>query len=149
MIAAVRADSWNLPLFLHVFGAMAAFGTLFGVVVLAAAAMRRPERATLARNAWRALLLGFVPAWILMRVAAEWIRSKEDLGEENDPGWLGVGYVVTDIGLLVILLTLGFAFWWTRRRGEGWQGRVVLGLGSLYLVALAVAWWAMSAKPGA
>jgi hypothetical protein len=46
-------------------------------------------------------------------------------------------------------LTLGFAFWWTRRRGEGWQGRVVLALGSLYLLALAVAWWSMSAKPGA
>jgi hypothetical protein len=147
VIAVIRPDSWNLPLFLHVFGAMAAFGTLLAVVVLAGAAMRRPDGAMLARAAWRALLFSFLPAWILMRVAAEWIRSKENLGTDgNDPGWLGVGYLVTDIGLLVILLTLAFAFWWKRRRGEGWQGQAVLGLGSLYLAALAVAWWAMTVK---
>ena len=34
MLAMIRPDSWNLPLFLHVLGAIALFGGTLAVVVL-------------------------------------------------------------------------------------------------------------------
>ena len=51
------------------------------------------------------------------------------------------------MGAVVLLVATGFAYWWTRRAGAGWQGRAVAALSSLYLAGLAVAWWAMSGKP--
>jgi hypothetical protein len=86
-----------------------------------------------------------LPAWILARVGGQLIESKEDIS--GDPGWLGVGFLVTDAGLIVLLATIALAFWASRRGGAGWQPRAVGALSSLYLAALAVAWWAMAAKP--
>jgi len=82
-----------------------------------------------------------------MRVAGQWTASREGI-EDADVAWLGIGYIVGDAGLIVLLLATGFAFWWARRGGEGWQRGAVLGLTGLYLAALAVAWFAMSGKPG-
>ncbi len=85
-----------------------------------------------------------------MRIGAALIESKEKSSGaiDDNEGWIGVGFAVAEPGLLLLLLATGFAFWWARRAGRGWQGRAVAVLSSLYLVALAVAWWAMSAKPG-
>ena len=146
MIAAVRPDSWNLVLFFHVLGAIALVGAVGTVIVLAATAGRRPERELLARAAFRVTLLLVVPSWLVMRVFGEWTRSREGFDDE-DPTWLGIGYLVGDLGLLVILLTGGFAFWWSRRRGEGPQRLAVLGLAGVYLAALAVTWFVMAGKP--
>jgi hypothetical protein len=82
-----------------------------------------------------------------MRGAAAWIYSKEGFSGDNDPTWIGVGFAVADLGLLVLLLTLGFAFWW-QRSGKPIAARVVAGLSSLYAVLLAIAWLAMSGKWG-
>jgi hypothetical protein len=149
MIAAVRPGSWNVPLFFHVLGAMVLVGAVATLVILAATAGRKPQRALLARNAFWVTLLLVLPSWLVMRIFGEWTRSKEGFTGDDDPGWLGVGYTVGDLGLVVLLLVAGFAFWWSRRRGDGWQRFVVLVLSSVYLAALAVAWWAMSGKPGA
>ncbi len=148
ILATTRPDSWALPLFLHVFGAMALAGGMTAVTVLAWAGLRRPERAALARGAFWATLAVAVPSWIVMRGAAEWIYSREGYDGHNDPNWIGVGFGVSDVGLLVLLVTTGLAFWWSRRGGEGWQGRVIAVLAPFYLGLLAVAWWVMSAKPG-
>jgi hypothetical protein len=147
IVAVVRPDSWSFPLFLHVFGAMALVGALLAVTVLAWAAWRRPERAVLAKASFWAMLVLALPAWLLMRLAGEWIYSKEHYNGDNDPNWLGVGFTVGDIGLIVLLLTTGFAYWWSRRAGSGWPGRVVGVLAPLYVAALAFAWWVMTAKP--
>jgi hypothetical protein len=145
MLASVRPDSWNLPLFVHVLGAMTLFGGTLAVAAFGWAAVRRPARELLARVAFRTLLAVVLPAWIVMRIGAAWIESKEDIS--GDPTWIGVGYTVSEPGLIVLLATIGVAYWATRRRGAGWQPRAVAVLASLYLLALAVAWWSMSTKP--
>ena len=53
--------------------------------------------------------------------------SEEGWSGDNDPTWLGIGYMVGDIGLLVLLLTTGFAFWWSRSK-KPVAGRIVAGL---------------------
>ena len=146
IVATTRPDSWAFPLFLHVLGAMALAGAMATVTVLALAGLRRSERGVLARATFWASLTVAVPAWIVMRAAAEWIYSRESYNGHDDPNWIGVGFAVSDLGLPILLLLTGFAYWWSRR-ADGWQGWVVVVLAPAYLALLAVAWWVMSAKP--
>jgi hypothetical protein len=142
MLALVRPDSWNLPLFLHVLGAM----TLVGAVAAVALSSSRATDSTLFRRVtfWT-LATVVLPAWVLMRFAGQWIDSKEDL--PNDPAWLGVGFIVGDIGLLIVLITTIVAWVAMRKEGRRWAPKTVTVLSILYLIALLVAMWAMSAKP--
>ena len=117
------------------------------VTVLAWAGTRRSQRELLSKAAFRTMLALAVPSWLVMRLAGEWIYSKEGFDGKNDPNWVGVGFVVGDLGLLILLLGTGFAFWWARRPDSSWQPRVVGVLAPLYLLALAFAWWVMTAKP--
>ena len=147
MIAFLRPDSWDFPLFVHVLGAMALFGGVATVVMLSFAAQRIPAQAVFARRvAFTTLILVVWPAYVVMRVGAQWIYSKEDL-DAHVPSWVGVGIAVGDGGALV-LLALTVLGWLALRRKPG-VARYFAGLASLYLLALGVAWWAMSAKPGA
>jgi len=133
------------PLFLHVLGAMVLVGSILAVLILTLAAWRRPQTASLRRGTLRTLLFLAIPAWVVMRVGAEWIYSKENDIYPTDPTWVGIGFIVADAGLLVLLLTTGTAYWW-RRSSKAVAGRIVTGLAGLYLVMLAVAWLAMSGK---
>ena len=107
MLAAVRPDDWNLPLLVHVTGAMLLVGFL---VVVAASYLRAAagpgEAPVLARVGFRTLLLGALPAYIVMRGGAEWIASTEDVSD--DVTWIGIGYMVSDAGLLVLLVDMIF-----------------------------------------
>ena len=87
VLSAIRPDDWNFPLFVHVLSAM----VLFGAVVLAALSVAGNSQAGL-RLGFRALLVGAIPAWIAMRLSAQWIASKEGLLEEDveAPAWVGV-----------------------------------------------------------
>jgi hypothetical protein len=145
MLASVRPHSWDLPLFVHVLGAMVLFGGTLTVAAFAWASARRPQRGLLARATFRTLLAVVLPAWIVMRIGAQWTQSKEDIS--GTPGWIGAGMAVSDAGLVLLLVAVGLAYWAARLRGAGWQPRAVAVLSSLYLVALAVAWWVMSTKP--
>jgi hypothetical protein len=146
MIALIRPDAWNFPLFLHVLGATVLFGGTATLVMLSVAAQRIPAHGAFARSlAFRTLLLVVWPSYIVMRAGAQWIYSKEDL-HPNFPTWIAVGVGVGDGGILVLLL-LTLLAWLMRRRPRA--GTLFAGLASVFLVALAVAWWAMSAKPGA
>ena len=74
MFAAIRPDDWDLPLFLHVLGAMLLVAGLFaGGTALAIAR----GQARLLRLGYFSLLALALPGWILMRAAAEWIYDKE------------------------------------------------------------------------
>jgi hypothetical protein len=143
MLAMVRPDSWNLPLFLHVLGAMLLVGTTAATAALALAGWRS-DRDWLFSATFKTLLIGVLPAWLLTRAAAQWILDKWNFAD--DPGWVGVGFVVTEPGLLLLLLATLFA-WLARRRKGGWPIRVTAVLLVVYSAALAVAWWVMSAKP--
>jgi hypothetical protein len=132
------------PLFLHVFGAMSLFGATTAAALLALAAWRRPLP-VLARSTFWALLAVALPAWVIMRADAQWIYSNEGFSGHDDPNWLGIGFMVADAGLVLLLVSTALAYWWTRS-GNAVVGRVVAGLTSIYLAALVVAWLAMSAK---
>jgi hypothetical protein len=136
-----------LPLFLHVLGAMTLVGAVLATVIVSLAAWRRPDVQILRRAPFWALLTVAVPAYVLMRGGAQWIYSKEGWSGHNDPTWLGLGRGVADMGLLLLLVTLGVAYWWTRS-GKAIAGRIVAALSSVYLVLLGVAWLAMSGKWG-
>jgi hypothetical protein len=146
--AVLRPDQWDFPLFLHVAGAMLLVGALVVVTVTMAAAARNGEGVeVLTRLAFRTLLLGVIPAYILMRVGAEWILSKEGL--PDDLGWIGIGYGVADGGLLLAIIATVLA-WRVARRGAarpGGAGRAVFVLAALLIVAYGVAIWAMATKP--
>ncbi len=145
MIAILRPHSWDFPLFLHVFGAMVLFGAILATTTLSFVGWRVPA---LARSTFWALLAAAIPAWIAMRIGAQWAYSKEHHQLfEKDPTWIGVGFIVADLGALILLLATGFAVWWQRSQ-KAVAGRVVSGLAVLYLILLVVAWLAMSGKWG-
>jgi hypothetical protein len=145
VIAALRPDAWDFPLFLHVLGATALFGGVAAVVLLSVAARRIPMHAPLARRLALTTLLAVVwPSYVLMYAGALWISSKEDL-HPSFPTWMVVGVSVADAGI-VVLLVLTLLAWLARRRARA--GVFAAGLSVVYLVALGVAWWAMTTKPG-
>jgi hypothetical protein len=148
MIAILRPHAWDFPLFLHVFGAMVLFGATLATAALSVTSWRLPGVAALQRSTFWALLGAAIPAWIVMRVGAQWTYSKEHHQLfEKDPGWIGIGFLVADLGLLILLIATGLAFWWQRSQ-KPVAGRIVSGLALLYLVLLALAWLAMSGKWG-
>lgn len=143
MLAILRPDSWNFPLFLHVLGAAVVTGATAAAFIGAVAATRLPWlRVFVART----LMLAVVPSWLLMRVAGQWLDSKEDI--PGDPGWLGVGFIVGDAGLVLLILALIFSAVSVRRPERLWPLRTVTVISGIYLVALLVAMFAMSGKPG-
>ena len=151
MLALIRPDSWNFALFLHVLGAM----TLVGALVTAACALLlgwSRDTVTLTRVAFRTLLLAGLPAYILMRVAAEWIRSKENYGGDDDPAWIGIGYITADLGGLLLLISIVLTGLAARRLNRTDSGSSMLGRAGgaitlILVIAYVVAIWAMTTKP--
>jgi hypothetical protein len=151
VVAAVRPDSWNFPLFVHVLGAMILVGGL--VTASSALAFARGE-ARLLRFGYWSLLAVSLPGWVLMRIGAEWIYSEEgwdDLPEGvDDPGWLSTGAIIGDLGGLVLFVTLiagGFGVYRLRNgKGSGLL-KMTLVLSLILLAAYVVAVWAMAGKP--
>jgi hypothetical protein len=148
MLAVIRPDSWNLPLFLHVLGAITLFGSTATIAIAGFAGSHRTEHARLlSRLVLRTWLLVVVPSWILMRVAAEWILGKEYPDGAKTPGWVDVGFTVSEGGA-ILLLVLGILAWLSaRREGAGRVGAAVPWFAALYVFALGIAMFAMSGKP--
>jgi hypothetical protein len=147
MLALIRPDSWNLPLFVHVLGAMILFGGTATVAIVGFAGRTRSEHAELlARVSLKTFLFLVIPGWIAMRIGAGWIADKEF--PKDTPGWVDVGFVVSEPGAL-LLIALGILAWVSvRRHGVGRAAVAVPVLAGIYVIALGIAWWAMSAKPG-
>jgi hypothetical protein len=147
--ATIRPDSWNFPLLVHVFGAM----LLVGALVLVASALVlawRDGNAALVRLGYRSLLLGVLPAWIVMRVAGQWIADKEHLTDSN-ASWIGIGFTTGDLGLPLILVSILLAGLAARRARRAQSpvgfGRASTVVVSVLLIAYLVTVWAMTAKP--
>jgi hypothetical protein len=150
VLAALRPSDWEFPLFVHVLGAMILVGGLLtGASVLAFA---RGEARSLRLGYW-SLLAVALPGWIIMRIGADWIYDEEgwdDLPEDDEPGWLGIGYLTADLGGLILLISLvlgGIGVFRLREgKGSGWL-RATLVLALILLAAYIVTVWAMSGKP--
>ena len=152
VIAPVRADSWDFPLLLHVLGAM----VMVGALVLSGTALVLAWRgggAAMVRLGYRSLLFGALPGWVVMRVGAEWIASKEGLSDSNAT-WLGIGF--TTVGGRPRVPRdrhragrsrrprASRARTGTRPSGLARASTVLVGL---LLIAYVVTIWAMTTKP--
>ena len=148
VLAAARPEGWNVPLFLHVFGAMILVGGL--LTGASALAFARGEVKALRLGYW-SLLAVSVPGWALMRVGADWIYSREGWDDVPDePSWLVTGAIIGDAGGLILLVSLvvGGVGLYRLREGKG-SGllRATLVLSLILLAAYVVAVWAMAGKP--
>jgi hypothetical protein len=151
-LAAIRPNEWELPLFVHVLGAM----VLVGSLTLAATSLGvawRSGSAAMTRLGYRALLWVGLPSFLVMRITAEWIADKEGWSDlDEPPDWIDIGYMVSDPGLLLLVAALicaGVGNRRLRRRtGEARTlDRVALVLVSISLLGYLVAIWAMTTKP--
>jgi hypothetical protein len=131
-------------LFLHVLGATVLFGSFATAGLLALAGRREGAPPVLAGAAFRTLLALALPAWVLMFVFGNWTKSKEDVS--SSAGWLKVGSAIGVAGIVVLLLSIGAAYAWSRTPARRALATATGGLAVLYLVALGVAWWVMTAK---
>jgi hypothetical protein len=152
----IRPDDWNIALLVHVFGALVLVGTLVlasSALLLAWRTSGGPAEATsLVRLGFRSLYLGVIPGYLVMRIGAEWIVSKEDL-QDAKLTWLDIGFTTADMGILVVLIGTLLAGLAVRRAGRSSEsgGGGLVGaaaiLATLILVAYLVAIWAMTTKP--
>jgi hypothetical protein len=144
MLAVLRSAG-ELPLFLHVLGSMALFGALGTVVVLALVGWRHPAPAPLARGSFGTLLAVALPSWVVMYVFAYTTKSEEHLPDGLN--WIDLPQAIAHVGAVLLLVLIGIAYAWTRSPGGRWQARTLVGVSGVFIVALGVAWWVMTAKP--
>jgi hypothetical protein len=152
-VLAIRPDSWNFPLLLHVGGAMLLVGSLTIAIVAFVQSWREADpdsSARLFRFGALTMFFAALPAFIVMRGAAQWIVSKEHL-ENSNVSWIGIGFATSDLGGLILLLTLiltGIALRRSRRgAGLGKLAKVGSALPLLLLALYVIAIWAMTTKP--
>jgi hypothetical protein len=147
-----RPENADFVLFIHVLGAL----TLTGAIMLSAASLAAAWRngsEPMLQLSFRSLLWAALPAWLVMRVAAELIADKEGLNEEGvDLAWVNVGYIVSELSLLLIIAATVLAHMGLKRtRAQAGSGtgldRTAAVLVGLTLVLYLVAIWAMTAKP--
>ena len=151
MSAAIRPDSVDLPLTLHILGAM----TLVGTLVLAASALFaswRGSAAGLVRLGYRSLLWAALPAWIVMRVSAQWVADEGGwLDVDPEPAWIGIGFASAEPTLLFLIVATVLSGRELRKMEGGGETsgltRTAAVLVALTIVAYLVAIWAMSTKP--
>lgn len=152
LASATRPDDWDLPLFVHILGAMVLVGALALSAVSLIAAWRSGSVA-LTRLGFLSLFYGAIPGWIVMRGAAQWIQHKEGLDKDNvDLTWLDIGTNAADLGFVLLIVCTVIGGLMVRRISRGGSGspvptRIATGLVSLLLVAYLVAVWAMTTKP--
>ena len=152
VLAAIRPDDVNLPLTLHVLGAGLLVGTLLAVATaILLGWTREADAVALTRLGLKTLLLGVFPAYLVMRIGAQWTEAAEDLPEVvEDSAWLGIGYITADVGALLILISMilsGIGLRKLRGGGGLGLGRAVGVISLILLAAYVVAVWAMAGKP--
>jgi hypothetical protein len=151
LLAAVRPDEQNFPLLVHVLGATVLVGGLLSGA--SALAFARGDVRFMRLGYWTLLAVA-LPGYVLMRVGAHWIYSEQgwdDLPEGTDePAWLGIGWIVADIGALLLLISLIVGGIGVRRLGAGKGAglmKATMVIAFLILAAALVAVWAMAGKP--
>ena len=144
----MRSDGTNFALLVHVIGAMVLVG---GLVTAASAAIVgwKDESVALRRFSYWTLLGVAFPGYIVMRIGAEWVFSKE-FPESYDPAWIGIGYITADGGGLLLLIALILGGIGIRKSGTGGGGGLLKAssvIATLLVAVYVVTVWAMGAKP--
>jgi hypothetical protein len=151
LLALSRPTDWNFPLFVHVLGAMILVGGLLTGASLILFA--RGDVRFLKLGYWTLLAVA-LPGYVVMRIGAQWIYSKEPYSDlpagVDDPTWIGIGFVVADAGALLVLIALILGGIGVRRLRSG-NGAGLLKasmvIAWVVLAAALVAVWAMAGKP--
>ena len=151
----IRPDDWNFPLLLHVGGAMVMCGALAvaSAALVLAVRSRGDDRVSLARFGFRTLLIGVVPVVHRdARRARSGSTPSEGFSGDNDPGWVGIGYITSDLGLLLIIIATVLSGLAARRirtnpDGPSVMTRISMALTFILIAAYVVAVWAMTTKP--
>ena len=152
MLAAVRAHSVDLAVFVHVLGAMTLVGGLVTAVAAGIAGWRDANGA-LRRFSALTLFAVALPGWLIMRLAAEWAYSKEGwdkVPSKFQPNWLGIGFLTADVGGIVLLIALVLGGIGIRRMRSGGGTRLLrasTALAAILIAVYVVAVWAMGGKP--
>jgi hypothetical protein len=153
LASVTRDDAWDLPLFVHILGAMILVGALTLSAVSLIAAWRSGS-APLTKLGFMSLFYGAIPGYIVMRGGAQWIAHKEGLDNDDvDLSWINIGFSVSDMGFILLVIALVIGGITVRRINRGAGGapsisaRIATGLISLFLIACLVAVWAMTTKP--
>ena len=152
MLAAVRAHSVDLAVFVHVLGAMTLVGGLVTAVAAGIAGWRDANGA-LRRFSALTLFAVALPGWLIMRLAAEWAYSKEGwdkVPSKFQPNWLGIGFLTADVGGIVLLIALVLGGIGIRRMRSGRGTRLLrasTALAAILIAVYIVAVWAMGGKP--
>jgi hypothetical protein len=147
----VRSDAVSIALLVHVAGAMVLVG---GLLTAATAAIVgwRDESASLRRFSYWTLLAVAFPGYIVMRIGAEWVYSKEHLDSipGGDPTWIGIGRAAADGGGLLLLIALiigGIGIRKARTGGGGGLLKASSVIATVLVAVYVVAVWAMGGKP--
>ena len=155
VVYVIRPDDWNVPLTLHVLGSMLLIGTLAAAVLLFAYGWRRDdarEAIALNRFGWWTLLLGVLPSFLLSRLSAQWIYAEQFGADAEDPTWVTIGFITTDLGVLLLVIALVLAGIGARRirraaATSSGLSRAAGVLTALLLVMYVFAVWAMTVQP--
>jgi hypothetical protein len=144
----VRPDGTSFALFVHVAGAMVLVG---GLVTASAAAIVgwKDEAVALRRFSYWTLLFVAFPGYIVMRVGAEWVFSKE-FPSSYDPTWVGIGYMTADGGGVLLLISLilgGIGIRKSRTGGGSGLLKASSVVATLLVAVYVITIWAMGAKP--
>ena len=149
VLAAVRPDSWNLPLLVHVVGAM---------ILVGAADRRERARVRARRRPLPAPRVLDAPSRRSARlrsscaIGAQWIYAKDgfDDARGDEPAWLDIGWSSADAGALLLLDRTDPRRDRRppprRRQGTGLL-KATMVIAWVVLAAAVVAVWAMAGKP--
>ena len=119
MLALIPSTGVNYALFLHVLGAMILVGALITAGTAQVLIWQRGsgvDAAAHARLAFKTLLFVAIPAYVAMRIGAEWVASKSGWGDVDPaPSWLDIGYITADLGGILLLVSVVLAGFGARR----------------------------------
>jgi hypothetical protein len=104
------------------------------------------------RLAFRTLLIAVIPSWLFTRVFAQILADKPDYKPFEDSAWIGIGYMTTEFGLLLLIGATVAAGVGSRRAlreggAVGTSGKVAASLVWILTLLYVVAIWAMTTKP--
>lgn len=131
-------------MFLHVLGAMVAVGALLLAATALVGAWRADDAGAL-RLGYRALLWAALPAWIVMRVFAQLLLDESGYSDEDS--WVGIGYMTSELGLVLLIVATVLAGLSVRRSSGGGRNRAAVVLVGVVLALALLAIFAMTTKP--